>query len=143
MFDNSINKVFLLGRLGDDPKLKQTLNGIPILKINIATNESRKDKNNNIITQTEWHKITFYNNLAENIAKFTRKGSLIFIEGSLRTNKWLSEHGEKKITEIIASKAKIISTKNKENESNEDNISSSNENVVEDDFLDFNDKKPF
>ena len=135
MFENSINKAFILGRMGNDPVLKYTSNGTPMLIISLATNDSVKTKDNNFIKKTEWHKIVLYSNLAENVANFTTKGSLLFVEGSIKTNTWTHEN-EKKITkDIIASNVQIIDKKNKKDIDENKNIT--------DEFSTFDDKTPF
>lgn len=139
MIKNSINKVFILGRLGQNPVLKYTKNGTPYLKITVATNETWKDKNDQIITKTEWHKIAIYNTLAEFIANFTLKGSLIFIEGAIKTNSWTTDTETKNITEIVASNIQIID--NKKNQTNNENTNQKDD--IEDDFVTFDNKTPF
>ena len=139
MIKNSINKVFILGRLGQDPILKYTKNNTPYLKVTVATNETWKDKNDKIITKTEWHKIAIYNTLAEFTSNFTSKGSLIFIEGSIKTSSWTSDTETKSITEIIASNIQIID--NKKRSINIDTNIQKDESDNE--FVTFDNKTPF
>ncbi|HFL8819482.1 MAG TPA: single-stranded DNA-binding protein [Candidatus Azoamicus sp. OHIO2] len=140
MLKNSINKVFILGHIGTDPVLKYITNGTPVVKINVATNETWKDKNNNIITKTEWHKITIYNKLAEFTANFITKGTLVFIEGSLKNNTWNSDSGIKNTTEIIASSIQIINNKKTQLDKKTD---VKKDDIEGNDFVPFDNKTPF
>ena len=140
MLKNSINKVFILGHIGTDPVLKYITNGTPVVKINVATNETWKDKNNNIITKTEWHKITIYNGLAEFTASFITKGTFVFIEGSLKNNTWNSDSGIKNTTEIIASSIQIINNKKTQLDKKTD---VKKDDIEGNDFVPFDNKTPF
>ncbi len=99
-----MNKVILLGRLGDDPEIRYTLNGTPVAHFSLATNEFyyQNDKRE---LHTEWHRIVVFGKLAEQCGLYLNKGSKVFIEGKLRTRSFETRQGQiKKITEIWAEK---------------------------------------
>ena len=102
----SINKVILVGNLGNDPEIKTTNNGNKVASFNVATSESWKDKQSGGKQEkTEWHRVVIFNqNLAEIVEKYVKKGSKVYVEGSLQTRKWTDNDGqEKRITEIVLS----------------------------------------
>jgi single-strand DNA-binding protein len=103
MAGKSVNKVILLGNLGKDPELKYTPQGTPVAKFSLATNERFKDKDGNWQDRTEWHNITAWARTAEIVGEYVKKGSKVYIEGSLRTHSWDDKtSGQKKyMTEII------------------------------------------
>lgn len=108
-----VNKVFILGRLGRDPEL-HSFEGTnsSICTLSVGTNESYKDKNGDFIEKTEWHKVVCFNRLAENCANWLKKGSLVFVEGSLQTRKWQDRQGETKYsTEVKANKIQFLEKK--------------------------------
>jgi single-strand DNA-binding protein len=89
MASRGINKVILVGNLGQDPEVRYTPNGGAITKVSIATSESWKDKNSGQMQEkTEWHNVTFFGKLAEIAGEYLRKGSQIYVEGKLRTDKY-------------------------------------------------------
>ena len=98
----SVNKVILVGNLGKDPETRYMSSGDAVCNITIATSESWKDKNSGEKREvTEWHKIVFYRKLAEIAGQYLRKGSLIYIEGSLKTRKWQDKDGQDRYTTEI------------------------------------------
>jgi single-strand DNA-binding protein len=103
MAGKSVNKVILLGNLGKDPEVKYTPSGTPVAKFSLATNERFKDKDGNWQDRTEWHNITAWARTAEIAGEYLKKGSKVYIEGSLRTHSWDDKtSGQKKyMTEII------------------------------------------
>ncbi|MDR3325997.1 MAG: single-stranded DNA-binding protein [Rhodospirillaceae bacterium] len=105
----SINKVILIGNLGADPELRNSQNGSKIVSFNIATSESWKDRTTGERKEkTEWHRIVIFNDYISDIAqKYLKKGSKVYVEGTLQTRKWTDQGGvEKDITEIIINKFK-------------------------------------
>lgn len=99
-----MNKVLLLGRLGDNPEIRYTLNGTPVAHFNLATNEFYY-QNDNRELHTEWHRIVVFGKLAEQCGLYLNKGSKVFIEGKLRTRSFETRQGQiRKITEIWAEK---------------------------------------
>jgi len=105
-----VNKVILVGNLGADPETRYTAGGAAITNINIATSESWKDKQTGENQErTEWHRIVFFNRLAEIAGEYLRKGSQVYIEGSLRTRKWQGQDGQDKYTtEVVASEMQML-----------------------------------
>ena len=85
MSRSGINKVIIVGNVGQEPEVKQTTNGGTIVNLSIATSESWKGKDGNQQERTEWHRVVFFNRLAEIVEQYVKKGSKIYIEGSLRT----------------------------------------------------------
>lgn len=105
----SINKVIMLGHLGQDPDLKQAINGSHVCNFNIATNESWTDKNGERQERTEWHRIVVWGKLGEHCKQYLSKGGEVLIEGSLHTKNWDDKNGEKHYTtEIIAKTVQFI-----------------------------------
>ena len=98
----SVNKVILVGHLGKDPETRHMPNGDAITNATLATSESWKDKQTGEKKeQTEWHRLVFYRKLAEIAGQYLRKGSLIYIEGSLKTRKWQDKDGQDRYTTEI------------------------------------------
>lgn len=110
---SSVNKVILVGRLGNDPEVRYTATGSAVANISLATSENWKDKQTGEKQErTEWHRIVFFNKLAEIVAQYLRKGSLIYVEGALQTRKWQDQNGQDRYTtEIIARDMEMLSSK--------------------------------
>ena len=124
MAQSGINKVILLGNLGQDPEVRYTAGGVPIANVSIATSNSWKDKNSGeLVEQTEWHRIVFFNRLAEIVEQYLKKGSKIYVEGQLRTNSWEDKNtGEKKFrTEVVAREMQMLSSRGEMNLQNQEN----------------------
>lgn len=119
-----VNHVFLIGNLGKDPEIIYIEGNIPVAKFPLATTETFKDKKGNTIPQTEWHNVVLWRGLAELAAKFLHKGSLVHIEGSLRTRTWEDKDKNKRfMTEIIATNLVMLDKRGYENKvENDDNI---------------------
>lgn len=104
-----INKVILVGNLGNDPDIKYTQGGMAITKISLATSSVRKDKDGNQQERTEWHRVVFFGKLGEIAGEYLRKGSQCYIEGSLRYDKYTDKDGvEKYTTDIIADEMQML-----------------------------------
>jgi single-strand DNA-binding protein len=105
-----INKVILVGNLGQDPEVRYTQSGSAIANISIATTDSWTDKaSGQRQDRTEWHRVVFFNRLAEIVGEYLRKGSQVYVEGALRTRKWQDQAGvEKYTTEIVASEMQML-----------------------------------
>ena len=100
----SVNKVILIGNLGKDPEVRRMTSGDPVVNLSIATSESWRDKaSGERKEKTEWHRVVIFNkNLAEVAEKYLRKGSKVYVEGSLQTRKWTDKDGQEKYsTEIV------------------------------------------
>jgi single-strand DNA-binding protein len=105
-----INKVILVGNLGNDPDTRYSQGGSAITTISVATSESWRDKQSGEMQErTEWHRVKFFGKLAEIAAEYLRKGSQVYIEGSLRTDKYTDKNGvERYTTDIIASEMQML-----------------------------------
>lgn len=108
-----INKVIIIGNLGADPEVRYMPSGAAVTNIRVATSEGWKDKQSGEMQErTEWHRIVFFNRLAEIASEYLRKGSKVYVEGSLRTNKWQDQSGnERYTTEIIANSMQMLDAK--------------------------------
>ena len=100
-----INKVILVGNLGKDPEFRSTASGSSVANLALATSESWRDQNTQQMQErTEWHRVVLFGKLAEIAQQYLRKGSKVYIEGSLRTNKWQDQNGQDRYTtEIVVS----------------------------------------
>ena len=104
-----INKVILVGNLGADPETRYSANGTAVTKIRIATSEVWKDKQTGDQQErTEWHRITFYQRLAEIVAEYVRKGSKLYVEGKLQTSSYEKEGQTHYSTDIIANEMQML-----------------------------------
>lgn len=110
----SINKVILVGNLGRDPEVRYTPDNNAITNISVATTDRYKDKHSGEQKEiTEWHRVVFFNRLAEIAGEYLKKGSQVYIEGRLRTRKWTDQSGvEKYTTEIIADQMQMLGSRN-------------------------------
>src|SRR5476649_1309958 len=110
MASRGVNKVILVGNLGADPEVRYMPSGGAVANITIATSESWKDKQTGEPQErTEWHKVVFFNRLAEIVGEYLRKGSKVYVEGSLRTRKWQDQAGvERYTTEIVAAEMQML-----------------------------------
>lgn len=107
-----VNKVTLLGNLGKDPECFQIEGNIAVAKFPLATTEKYKDRDGVIQSNTEWHNVVVWRGLAEFAEKRLQKGSLVYIEGKLKTRKWEDKQGQKRfMTEIIADSLIVLSKK--------------------------------
>ena len=98
-----INKVTLIGNLGKDPEIRNLEGGVSVARFSLATNENYRDKNGEWQTQTEWHDIVAWRQLAEKAARDLHKGSLVYIEGKITHRKWQDKEGQDRYsTEIVA-----------------------------------------
>ena len=110
MASRGINKVILVGNLGADPEHRMSQAGAAITNISVATSETWKDKNTGQPQErTEWHRVVFFNRLAEIAAEYLRKGSKVYVEGSLRTRKWQDQSGQDRYsTEVVANEMQML-----------------------------------
>ena len=109
----SVNKVIIVGNLGRDPETRYNTEGGAITNVSIATTDNWKDKaTGEKQERTEWHRIVFFNRLAEIAGEYLKKGSQVYIEGSLRTRKWTDKEGQEKYTtEIVADKMQMLGSR--------------------------------
>ena len=137
----SINKVILLGNVGGDPVIRSTQDGKKIATFSLATSESWKNKNGEKQEKVQWHNVVIFSEgLANVVEKYIKKGTKLFVEGSLQTRKWKDKSGvEKYITEIVLqgfnNKLEIIDNRDKSNVSeNDEGGSYSSEVDISDDI---------
>ncbi|WP_336579302.1 single-stranded DNA-binding protein [Alcaligenes sp. CHO6] len=106
----SVNKVILVGNLGRDPEVRYSAEGAAICNISIATTSQWKDRTSGEKREeTEWHRVVFYNRLAEIAGEYLRKGRPVYVEGRLRTRKWTGQDGQERFTtEIIAEEMQML-----------------------------------
>ncbi|MFA5494676.1 MAG: single-stranded DNA-binding protein [Porticoccaceae bacterium] len=105
-----INKVILVGNLGQDPETRYMPSGGAVTNVTLATSETWKDKQTGQPQErTEWHRVVFFNKLGEIAAQYLKKGSKVYVEGSLRTRKWQGQDGQDRYTtEIVASEMQML-----------------------------------
>ena len=109
----SVNKVILIGHCGADPEVRHLQSGDAIANVSIATSERYKNKTTGVTEeQTEWHRIVFFGKQAEIVGEYVRKGTLIYLEGKIRTRKWTDQSGQERYTtEILADKLTMLGGK--------------------------------
>ena len=104
-----INKVILVGNLGNDPEMKYTQGGMAVCSLSLATTSVRKDKDGNQIEKTEWHRVKLFGKLGEIAGEYLRKGRQVYIEGSIRYDKFTGQDGvEKYFTDIVADEMQML-----------------------------------
>ncbi|XBC43282.1 MAG: single-stranded DNA-binding protein [Buchnera aphidicola (Meitanaphis flavogallis)] len=145
MASRGINKVILIGYLGQNPEVRYMQNGGAVTNVTLATSENWKDKNTGEVKEkTEWHRIVFFNKLAEIAGEYLKKGSQVYIEGSLQTRKWQDQNGiDRYITEIIVSVGgtmQMLGSRNTDNQSSSLGFAKNNTRELEKQTLDDNKK---
>ena len=105
----SMNHVFILGNVGNDPKISEIGDNRRAAQFSVATNERKKDSTGQLVDMAEWHNMVALGSLADLAAKYIRKGSQVAVEGKLRTRNWIDKAGVKRyITEIVASSIQLL-----------------------------------
>ncbi len=113
MATKGVNKVILVGNLGNDPEVRYMPNGNAVANLSLATSESWKDQQGQVQERTEWHRLTMYRRLAEIAGEYLKKGSQIYVEGKLQTRKWQDQQGQDKYTtEIIVDQMQMLGGRN-------------------------------
>lgn len=108
-----INRVILIGRLGNDPDVRYTASGSAITTVSLATSEKWNDKQGQPQSRTEWHRVIFFGKLAEVAGKYLKKGSQVYVEGSIRTSKYTDKNGiERYSTDINANEMQMLGSAN-------------------------------
>ncbi|MCC2607712.1 single-stranded DNA-binding protein [Planctobacterium marinum] len=109
MASRGINKVIIVGNLGQNPEVKYMPNGNAVTNISVATSESWKDQQGQLQERTEWHRIVMFRKLAEIAGQYLQKGSQVYIEGKLQTRKWQDQNGQDRYTtEIVADNMQML-----------------------------------
>ena len=105
-----VNKAIIVGNVGQDPEVRYMPSGSAVAEVSVATSEQWKDKQSGEKQErTEWHRVTFFGRLAEVVGEYVRKGSQIYIEGSIRTEKWQDKQGQDRYTtKIIANEMQML-----------------------------------
>jgi len=107
-----LNKVFLIGNLGQDPELRHTNSGQPVANLRVATSRRVKDRDGNWGDQTEWHSVVCFSRTAENAGQYLRKGSKVFVEGRIQTRSWEDKEGKRQYrTEVVAETLKFLDSR--------------------------------
>jgi len=116
MASKGINRVTLVGYLGDDPQTRYTQSGTAVTNISVATNERWTDKQSGEIKErTEWHRIVFFKRLAEVAGEYLKKGSQVYIEGKLQTRKWQDQNGQDRYTtEVVGNLMQMLGVRDGE-----------------------------
>ena len=108
----TVNKVILVGNLGKDPEIRNLPSGEAIASVALATSNKYKNRNGEMVDETEWHNITFFGRLAEIVEQYLKKGSSIYVEGRIKTEKYTDKNGiEKYATKIIAGEMKMLGSR--------------------------------
>ena len=138
---SSVNKVILVGRVGRDPEMRQMQSGKSVVNLSLATTSKRKDANGNNIEDTQWHRLTAYDKLAEIIGQYVHKGSLLYVEGSLKYGKFTDKDGnEKNTTDIVIGQMQMLGSKGEsqgETRRNQENEQQRQQSFDEDEDLPF------
>lgn len=109
-----VNKVTLIGNLGKDPEVRRLENGVSVARFSLATNENYKDKAGEWQTQTEWHDVVVWRNLAERAETSLKKGMMVYVEGKLSTRTWQDQEGNnRRTTEVVANYYRPLVTERK------------------------------
>ncbi|PCJ21881.1 MAG: single-stranded DNA-binding protein [SAR86 cluster bacterium] len=112
MASRGVNKVILVGNVGNDPEFRAMPNGNGVANVSIATSDSWKDKNTGDQKEkTEWHRVVFFNRLAEIVEQYVKKGSKLYIEGRLQTRSWEQDGVKRYTTEIVASEMQMLDSR--------------------------------
>lgn len=107
-----VNKVILVGNVGNDPEFRVMPNGNGVANVSVATSETWKDKNTGDQQEkTEWHRVVFFNRLAEIVEKYVKKGSKLYLEGRLQTRSWEQDGVKRYTTEIVASEMQMLDSR--------------------------------
>ena len=119
MATKGVNKVILVGNLGNDPEVRYMPNGNAVANLSLATSESWKDQQGQVQERTEWHRLTMYKRLAEIAGEYLKQGSQIYVEGKLQTRKWQDQQGQDKYTtEIIVDQMQMLGGRAQNSEGN-------------------------
>lgn len=119
MASRGVNKVILVGNVGNDPEVRYMPNGNAVANVSIATSETWKDKNTGDQQEkTEWHRVVFFNRLAEIVEQYVKKGSKLYIEGRLQTRSWDQDGVKRYTTEIVANEMQMLDSRGAGQDSN-------------------------
>lgn len=118
MASRGVNKAILVGNVGNDPEVRYMPNGNAVANVSVATSDSWKDKNTGEQQErTEWHRVVFFNRLAEIVEQYVKKGSKLYIEGRLQTRSWEQDGVKRYTTEIVASEMQMLDSRGSQSDS--------------------------
>ena len=139
MQKNSLNKVILIGNLGQDPEARFTPQGTAVTNLSVATNEAWKDQSGELQERTEWHKIVLYGRMAETASEYMKKGQMVYVEGRLHTREWEDQNQVKRrTTEIRCDNFTMLGKRSDSSGSNQEkNTETQKPDSSEDDDLPF------
>ncbi len=124
----TVNKVILVGRLGQDPELRYTPGGAAVTTCSVATNEVWKDQDGNKQERTDWHRVVFWRKQAELAGEYLRKGSRLYVEGRLQTRSWDDKDGNKRYTtEVVADRLEFLDARGEAGDADSTPVSQANE----------------
>ena len=130
-----VNKVILIGNIGREPDLQYLEGNIAVAKFPLATTETYKDKSGALISQTEWHTVVLWRGLAELAQKYLHKGSLVYIEGRIRTRNWEDKDKNKRFsTEILGDNLVMLDKRKEQNDGHADTSAAENSNFPDVNF---------
>ena len=140
-----INKVIIVGNLGADPDSRAMPSGNAVTNISVATSESWNDRDTGEKQEkTEWHRVVFFNRLAEIAAQYLKKGSQVYVEGKLQTRKWEDKEGnERWTTEVVANQMQMLGDRMSGDTSNDNSSSSQSSSDNDNPDIEFDDDIPF
>ena len=119
MASRGVNKVILVGNVGNDPEVRYMPNGNAVANVSVATSETWKDKNTGDQQEkTEWHRVVFFNRLAEIVEQYVKKGTKLYIEGRLQTRSWEQDGSKRYTTEIVANEMQMLDSRGAGQDSN-------------------------
>ena len=112
MASRGVNKVILVGNVGNDPEVRYMPNGNAVANVSVATSDSWKDKNTGDQQErTEWHRVVFFNRLAEIVEQYVKKGTKLYLEGRLQTRSWEQDGAKRYSTEIVANEMQMLDSR--------------------------------
>ena len=143
MATKSVNKIILIGNLGQDPELRYTSSGVAVASFSMATSESWKDQDGNVQEKTQWHKLVAWRKLAEIVGEYLKKGSKVYIEGRIQYRSYDDKNGVKRdITEIVVDQMLMLDSKGA-GRTNDAAVSAQSQPQIEDAGPDKADDLPF
>jgi single-strand DNA-binding protein len=144
MAARSINKVILIGNLGQDPELRYTSSGVAVASFSMATSESWKDQDGNVQEKTQWHKLVAWRKLAEIVGEYLKKGSKVYVEGRIQYRSYDDKNGVKRdITEIVLDQMLMLDSKGTSHANGSSNGTAASSQQVEESGPDKVDDLPF
>ena len=140
----SVNKVILVGNLGRDPEMRYLPSGEAVANLALATTDRYKDKSGQMVEQTEWHRVSFFGKVAEVCGQYLKKGSQVYVEGSIRTRKYTDKDGvEKYATEIRGDRMQMLGSRDRDEQQTAQQPRQQQSRPESSGFADMDDDIPF